>query len=93
MLGSITAGGASHFRLGADIDGASPFTGQIDGAFVSDIALPQDAISKLYAKGSQQLAPSVKNAGDHVEYADASALYCVFDSLDSQHAVDLSVSG
>ena len=56
-------------------------------------ALTQDAISKLYAKGSQALAPSVKNAGDHVEYADATNVYAVFDTLDSQHTIDLAVSG
>ena len=94
VLNAITLGGANKFRVGADLVGTPVYlTGQIDAAFVCDIALPQDAISRLYAKGSQTLPPSVKNAGDHVEAMDATNLYTVFDTLDSSYAVDLSVSG
>ena len=93
VLTAIASGGANHFRVGAQVDGTSPVTGQIDGAFVCDIALPQDANSKLYAKGSQTLPPSVKNAGDHVEEMDATNLYAVFDTLQTQHTIDLGVSG
>ena len=66
---------------------------QIDGTFVCGYALTQDQISILYAKASQQLASGPKNAGDHVEYADATNVYVVFDTLDSQHAIDLAVTG
>jgi Concanavalin A-like lectin/glucanases superfamily len=92
MGGSLILGGANRFRIGATADGSSPFTGQIDGAFVCDYALTQQAISTLYAKGSMALAPSPKNAGDHVEYADATNIFAVFDTLDTQHQIDLGVS-
>jgi hypothetical protein len=93
VLGAIALGGAGHFRIGADVDGTLPFTGQIDGAFVCGYALTRDQVSTLYAKGSQVLASSPKNAGDHVEYADATNVYAVFDTLDSQHQIDLAVTG
>jgi hypothetical protein len=93
VLTAITLAGANRFRVGANPDGTAPFTGQIDGAFVTGYALTQDQISTLYAKGSQALAASPKNAGDHVEYADATNVYVVLDTLDSQHQVDLAVTG
>ena len=93
VLNAITLGGANHFRVGSYPDGTGVWNGQIDGAFVCGYALTQDQIAKLYAKGSQALAPSVKNAGDHVEYADATNVYAVFDTLDSQHTIDLAVTG
>ena len=93
VLATLALAGAGHFRIGATQDGTNPFTGQIDGAFVLGVALTQDQISTLYSKGSQALAPSVKNAGDHVEAMDATNIYAVFDTLDSQHAIDLAVSG
>ena len=65
VLNAITLGGANKFRLVVANDNTTFFTGQIDGAFVCDYALTQDTISRLYAKGSQTLPPSVKNAGDH----------------------------
>ena len=93
VLNPITLVGANHFRIGSNPDASGPVTGQIDGAFVCDYALTQDVISRLYAKGSQQLAPSVKNAGDHVESVDSTNIYATFDTLDTQSAVDISVSG
>ena len=69
----------------------APFTGQIDGAFVTGNALTPD-IAKLYAKSARDLGPSPKNAGDHVERLDATTdVYAIFDNLESQHTVDLSV--
>ena len=93
VLNAITLGGANKFRLAVANDNTTFFTGQIDGAFVCDYALTQDTISRLYAKGSQTLPPSVKNAGDHIESADSTSLYVVLDTLDSQHSIDLAVSG
>src|SRR5207302_7581081 len=93
VLSPITLVGANRFRLGSDADGTLPFTGQVDGAFVCGYALTQDQISTLYAKGSQALAPSPKNAGDHVEYMDATNVYATFDTLPTQHQLDLGVSG
>ena len=93
VMNSIALLGANHFRVGSDTTGTGLFTGQIDGVFVLGVALTQDQISTLYAKGSQALPPSVKNSGDHVEFADSAAIYATFDTLDTQHAIDLSVSG
>jgi hypothetical protein len=92
VLNATTLGGASRFRIGANIDGTGPFVGQIDGAFVCGYALTTDQALALYAKGSQALAPSVKNAGDHVEGMDATNIYATFDTLDSQHQIDLLVT-
>jgi hypothetical protein len=92
-LTTTVLGGASRLRVGGRGDGTMPFTGQIDGAFVCGYALTQDQISTLYAKGSSALAPSPKNAGDHVEHMDATNVYATFDTLDSQHQIDLAVTG
>jgi hypothetical protein len=54
--------------------------------------MAQDEISRLYAKGGQDLGVSPKNAGDHIERADASSLLVVFDTLESQHTVDVGVA-
>ena len=48
-------------------------------------ALTFEQVAALYAKGSQALAPSPKNAGDHVEAIDATNVLATFDTLDSQH--------
>jgi hypothetical protein len=87
-------GVVTSFRIGADPAGTGPFTGQIDGAFVSGGAagLTFEQVAALYAKGSQALAPSPKNAGDHVEGWDAAAIYATFDMLDSTAQVDLGVA-
>jgi hypothetical protein len=92
VLGSITATGANRFRVGAYADGSQPFTGQIDGVFACGYVMAQDEISRLYAKGGQDLGVSPKNAGDHIERADASSLLVVFDTLESQHTVDVGVA-
>jgi hypothetical protein len=93
VLNPITLSGTQYFRIGANPDGSSPFAGQIDGAFVCGYALTGDQVRTLYAKGSQALAPSPKNAGDHVEAMDATNVYATFDTLDSQHQIDLQVTG
>ena len=93
VLNALTLGGANKLRLGCANDNTTFYTGQLDGVFVCGYALTQDQISTLYAKGSQQLAPSVKNAGDHIESMDAANIYCVFDTLDTQHTIDLAVTG
>ena len=90
-IGTITLGGASHFRVGSDIDGTLPFTGQIDGAFVTNYALGATEIRNLYAKGVQDLGGSPKNAGDHVERVDAASVLMIADTLESQHTIDLGV--
>jgi hypothetical protein len=93
VLNAITLGGANRLRVGASADAGNPLVGQIDGAFVCGYALTTDQVLALYAKGSQALGPSPKNAGDHVESIDASNVYATFDTLDSQHQIDLAVTG
>ena len=95
-LVSITLGGANRFRVGHWPDGsgggAPSLHGQIDSVFVCNYILTPDQIATLYAKGSQALGSSPKNAGDHVESISSTELLCVFDQLESQHQVDLVVN-
>jgi hypothetical protein len=91
VLGVITLTGANRFRIGSYSDGTGPFLGQIDGVFVCDYALTAERIAQLYAKGSQTLASSPKNPGDHVEAMSTSSLLATFDTLESQHTIDLGV--
>jgi hypothetical protein len=92
VLNAVTLAGANRFRVGADSDGGIPFTGQIDGAFVCDYALTTAQVLSLWAKGSQPLSPSPKNAGDHVESWDATSVLATFDTLGSSSQVDLGVA-
>lgn len=92
VLNAYALAGANHFRVGADSGGANPFVGVIDGVFVCDYVLTSDQIRTLFAKGSQLLASSPKNSGDHVEAMDSANIYATFDILDSQHQVDLVVA-
>jgi hypothetical protein len=91
-MGTITLAGANHFRIGADVDGSLPFTGQLDGVFVTDYAMSIEEIIKLYLKGTQTLAPSPKNVGDHVEALSATDLLVTFDSFDGPAQIDLGVA-
>jgi Concanavalin A-like lectin/glucanases superfamily len=92
VMNSLVSGGTNAFRVGARPQGSQPFTGQIDAAFVCGYALTFEQIATLYAKGSQALAPSPKNVGDHVEAMSSSNLLATFDTLESQHQVDLRVA-
>jgi hypothetical protein len=93
VLNAIGGAGAQpRFRIGAAPDGTLLFTGQIDGAFVTGYALTFEQVAALYAKGSQALGASPKNAGDHIERMDATSLYLVTDTLESQHTLDVSVT-
>jgi hypothetical protein len=91
VLNAITLAGANSFRVGAGSAGAGPFTGQIDRAFVTGYAMTTDDVTRMYAKGSQDLGSSPKNAGDHVERVDSSSVLFIGDTLESQHTVDLGV--
>jgi hypothetical protein len=91
VMTSLTLAGANSFRIGAASNASAPFTGQIDGAFVTGYAMTTQEVLGLYAKGSQDLGASPKNAGDHVERLDAASVLAVFDTLESQHTVDLGV--
>jgi hypothetical protein len=92
VMTSLSLAGLNKFRIGAAQDGSVYFIGQIDGVFVCGYAMAQDEIARLYAKGGQDLGVSPKNAGDHIERADASSLLVVFDTLESQHTVDVGVA-
>jgi hypothetical protein len=91
VLNSITLTGANRFRIGQAPDATSPFTGQIDGAFVTGYALTVADVATLYAKASQDLGASPKEAGAHVERLDASSVLFVGDTLESQWTCDLAV--
>lgn len=95
-LGSIVLGGANYFRIGQWSDGAGggapTFDGQIDSVFVCGYALSPIDIAKLYAKGAQALGISPKNAGDHVEAMTSTDLLCAFDTLPTQHQIDMVVA-
>lgn len=92
VLTALALTGANAFRVGAGQTGSGPFIGQIDGVFVADQALTAAQIAALWAKGTQALTPSPKNAGDHVEAWDAAAVYATFDTLDSNAQIDLGVA-
>src|SRR3954469_2256930 len=92
VMGTITLAGATRFRIGSDTDGTLFFTGQIDTVFVCGHVMTQDEVSRIYAKGSQDLGVSPKNPGDHVERMDSSSLLFIGDTLESQHTIDLGVA-
>jgi len=92
VLNGITLSGANGFRVGARVGGSEAFNGQIDTAFVYAGALTAEQVWTLYQKAGQALGASPKNPGDHVESMDNSNVLAVFDSLESQHQVDLGVA-
>src|SRR4051812_46770283 len=91
VMNSIVTGGANFFRGGAGSTGVAPFTGQIDGVFVTSGGLTPSDVAKLYAKGSQALGVSPKNSGDHIERMTTTDLYFIGDTLETQQTVDLGV--
>jgi hypothetical protein len=83
--------GATGFHIGRLA--TFSFSGSLDGAFLTNYAMPSREIKQLYANGSRSSGSSPKNAGDHVEKIDADSVYAVFDSLESQNLVSIQVSG
>ncbi len=92
VLNSITLAGANKFRIGAYQDGLSSLRGQVARVFVAGYAMDASEVQALYAKGSQALLASPKNAGDHIEGVDATNLYVLHDTLEPQDSVNLEVS-
>jgi hypothetical protein len=92
VLNSITLVGANGFRIGQLDGGGSPLVGHLDSIFVCGYALTAGDIVKLYAKGSQDLGISPKNAGDHIERMDSANILAIFDTLESQHTINLVVA-
>jgi hypothetical protein len=91
VLNAIVLAGANRFRIGANPDGTTPYTGQIDGAFACGYAMAADEVARVYAKGGWAVGASPKNAGDHVERMDATDVYFIGDTLEPQHLVDVGV--
>jgi hypothetical protein len=92
VMNPLALGGANHFRIGANVDGTTLYTGQLDGAFVCGYALTAEQIATLYAKSLLALLPSPKNVGDHIEAMDAASLLATFDTLDTNAQVDVGVA-
>ena len=80
------------FHIGCCTNNGQRYTGQIDSVFVTDYVMSAEEIYKMYAKGSQTLAPSPKNVGDHVEALTSTDILATFDTLESQHTVDVGVA-
>jgi len=91
-LVAVTLAGAGGFAIGRTNSPPLYFTGQIDGVFLHSAALTASQIASLYAKGSLALPSSPKATDAHVEAFDAANIWAVFDTLESQHQVDLAVS-
>lgn len=85
---------SSGLAIGREAISSSSYlqSGVIDSVFITDYLLSPELIRSLYAKGAQDLGVSPKNAGDHVEKIDATDVYAIFDTLESQHVVDLAVA-
>jgi hypothetical protein len=92
VLNSTVLAGPNRFRVGANPDGTSPFTGQLDRMFVTGYAMSSDEVLRIYAKASQTMPSSPKNSGDHVEGYDSGSVLVVADTLDAQHYIDLTLS-
>lgn len=95
VMANLTLAGANRFRLANWPDGSGSvnqtFHGQLDGVFICGYVLNATQIATLYAKGSQVLGVSPKNPGDHVELMTNTDLFCLFDTLETQHQIDLVV--
>jgi hypothetical protein len=92
---TLNAAPANMFRLGASNNGANPFVGSIARAFVIDatgVTVNQDKIAALMNKVSQDLGASPRNIGEHIEGYDAANIYALFDGVDGQNSVELSVA-
>jgi hypothetical protein len=93
VLNSVTLAGANRFRVGANVDGTSPFTGQISRAFVYAGALTPEQVRSVYSVGGQALAGSPKAEGDHIEALESSGVLAHFDGVEGCDIIDLSVVG
>lgn len=93
VMNSINLAGANGFRVGSNPTvSTAPVTGQIDGAFVYAGVLTAEQVRALYNKGTQQLAPSLKAAADHVEAQSTTDILVALDTLESSDLVDLAVA-
>lgn len=87
---SVTSGGASGFRLGQDLAAANPYTGYMGGFFYSKAQMTQQAVKAMYQKqGAITHTRQPMDPSNHIERADSSNLYVVFDQLDETDSVEL----
>jgi hypothetical protein len=93
VMNSVVGVGAGGLRIGSNPGGGTPFSGHIDGAFVCGYALTGDQVAALYNKSSQTLAPSPLDPSPFIETLNAADVLATFDALDSNHTIDLGVTG
>lgn len=92
VMNPTTLGGAAHLFFGYGVDSFSyAYNGQMDAEFICGYALTSEQIAKLYSKSLMTLSSSPKNPGDHVEAMSTTSLLATFDTLESQHTIDLGV--
>lgn len=91
LFGSTTLAGANGLRIGNN-NTPNLLDGQVDGVFIIGVALTPEQVYNLYAVGSLSMGASPKNAGDHIERVDSSNVYAIFDTIPSQHQIDLKVA-
>lgn len=92
VFSGTTLVGANGFLIGKRSDTAAYLNGIVDSAFITGNALTAEEISTLYALGSLSLGTSPKSEGDHVERLDATDIYLICDTLESQYQIDLAVA-
>lgn len=98
LVGVSTTYGGSGNNVGGLTIGRQALTaatylkGMVSRAFITDYAMMPEQLRDLYAKGTQDVGASPKAAAAHIEAIDSTYLYANFDSLDSQHLVDLAVA-
>jgi hypothetical protein len=93
VMNSVVGVGAGGLRIGSNPGGGTPFSGHIDGAFVCGYVLTGDQVAALYNKSSQTLAPSPLDPSPFIETLNAADVLATFDALDSNHTIDLGVTG
>ena len=92
-LNTVVLGGTDKFCIGASLTNSNPFTGSIDGVFVSGQALSLDTIVALYNLNVKTFAPYLVNEADHVTALALSHILVDLNSLDSSDTVEISAAG
>jgi len=67
-------------------------TGQASRAFVHSVALTHEQVEVLYQKSSQAVVGSPKDASPHIEAFDATNVYAILDTIDTNNTIDLAVA-
>lgn len=91
-VNTTTLAGANGLKLGTHPNGSTEyFFGAMTSVFITDYAMPPEHLMKLYAKGSQSLGISVKNAGDHIEQITSTHAYVIADNIAPQNQIDIDL--